>query len=157
MVNGEGTVGKMLNDNSLYTSINSTVSTLQGASLKAQQIMASVAGFSSNLNKKGTLANELITDTVVFNSVKASVQQLHEIADTASLFIANLKQAGSNRNSTLGVLLHDEETGSNVKESIKNLEVSSRKLNEDLKALQQNIFFRKYFKNQAKSAATESK
>jgi phospholipid/cholesterol/gamma-HCH transport system substrate-binding protein len=153
---GEGSLGKMLHDSLMYTNINTAILSLQKASAKAQQLVGSLADFSSNLNKKGTLANELTTDTVVFKSVKASVLQLQQMADTATVFIANLKKAGSNPKSTVGVLLHDEESGARLKETIKNLESSSKKLDEDLEAAQHNFLLRGYFKKQAKAAAKDS-
>ena len=106
----------------------------------------SLADFSSGLNKKGTLANELATDTVVFNSLKASVLQLQQIADTATVFIGNLKEASGNTKTPIGVLLHDEKAGAQLKVSIDNLESSSKKLDEDLEAAQHNFLLRGYFK-----------
>ena len=152
---GEGSLGKLLNDSLIYTNINATIASLQKATAKADQMLGSLAEFSSGLNKKGTLANELTTDTVVFKSVKASVVQLQQMADTATVFIANLKQASANPNSAIGVLLHDEESGSRLKELIKNMESSSVKLDEDLEAVQHNFLLRGYFKKKAK--ADESK
>ncbi len=148
---GDGTVGKLLNDNSVYDNINAATASLQAASAKAQQLVSSLNAFSSGLNKKGTLANELTTDTVVFNSVKASVLKLQKMADTATVFVRNLKQAGSNPHTSIGVLLHDEEAGARLKATIKNLEGSSKKLNEDLEAAQHSILLRGFFKKKAKA------
>lgn len=152
---GEGTIGKLLSDSSVYENIDAATASLQHASAKAQQLVGSLATFSAGLNKKGTLANELTTDTVVFKSVKASVAQLQQMADTASVFITNLKQAGSNPNSAIGVLLHDEEAGAHLKATMKNLESSSVKLDEDLKAAQNNFLLRGYFKKKAKAEEKE--
>lgn len=153
---GEGSIGKLLDDSLIYTNINTTIMSLQKASVKAQQMLASLADFSSKLNKEGTLANELTTDTVVFKSVKASVLQLQQMADTATMFIANLKQASANPNSAIGVLLHDEESGTRLKETLKNLESSSKKLDEDLEAAQHNFLLRGFFKKRAKEAEQDS-
>jgi len=152
LASGEGTIGKLLNDTSVYANINAATKSLQSATAKAQQLVSSLATFSSGLNKKGTLANELTTDTVVFNSVKVSVSRLQQIADTASVFITNLKKAGNNPRSSIGVLLHDEEAGTRLKETIKNLESSSKKLDEDLEAAQHNFLLRGFFKKKAKAA-----
>ena len=84
---GEGSLGKLLNDSLLYANINTTIVSLQDASAKAQQMLGSLAEFSSGLNKKGTLANELTTDTVIFNSVKTTVLQLQQIADSATAIV----------------------------------------------------------------------
>jgi len=147
---GEGTIGKLLTDESIYTHINAATASLQVASAKAEELAGSLVTFSSNLNKKGTLANELTTDTVVFKSVKASVLQLQQMADTASAFVADLKKVASNPNSSIGVLLRDEESGARIKETIKNLESSSMKLDEDLKAAQSSFLLKGYFKKQEK-------
>jgi phospholipid/cholesterol/gamma-HCH transport system substrate-binding protein len=156
LVAGEGTIGKLLSDSSIYININSATVSLQIASEKAQQLVSSLAIFSSGLNKKGTLVNELTTDTVVFKSVKASILQLQQMADTALLFVTNIKNAGSNPKSAIGVLLHDEEAGSRLKETIKKLESSSIKLDEDLEAVQHNILLRGFFKKKAKEAENNS-
>lgn len=153
---GEGTIGKLLNDSSVYEHINSATASLQVASARAQQLVGSLATFSSGLNKKGTLANELTTDTIVFNSVKASVLKLQQMADTAKVFMTNLKLSGSNKNSSIGVLLHDEVAGAHLKETFKNLESSSKKLDEDLQAAQHNFLLRGYFKKKAKAAESDT-
>jgi phospholipid/cholesterol/gamma-HCH transport system substrate-binding protein len=157
LVDGEGSVGKLLNDNSVYDNINAATLSLQHASEKAQQLVSSLAVFTSNLNKEGTLINELTTDTIVFNSVKASILQLQQMADTASVFITNLKKQGSNPNSSIGVLLSDEKSGTSLKETIKNLESSSKKLDEDLEALQHNFLLKGYFKKKAKAEEASGK
>jgi phospholipid/cholesterol/gamma-HCH transport system substrate-binding protein len=153
---GEGSIGKMLEDSLMYTNINATIVSLQKASAKAQQMLNSLADFSSNLNKKGTLANELTTDTVVFKSVKASVLQLQQMADTATAFITNIKQVSSNPNTAIGVMMHDEKSGARLKETIKNLESSSKKLDDDLEAVQHNFLLRGFFKKRAKEAEKDS-
>ena len=150
---GEGTIGKLLTDDAIYTHINAATASLQTASAKADQLVTTLATFSSNLNKKGTLANQLTTDTLVFKSVKASIFKLQQMADTASAIVADLKNAAKNPNSTVGVLLRDEVSGARIKATIKNLEASSQKLDEDLKAAQSNFLLKGYFKKQEKEKA----
>jgi len=151
LADGDGTIGRLLNDTSVYSNINAATASLQSATVKAEQMISSLATFSSGLNKKGTLANELTTDTLVFNSVKMSVFKLQQMADTANVFISNLKRAGSNPRSSIGVLLHDEEAGASLKVTLKNLESSSKKLDEDLEAAQHNILLKGFFKKKAKA------
>ncbi len=155
LAKGEGTVGKLLNDNSVYTQLEATTLSLQQASDKAQKLISSLATFGEGLNKKGTLANELTTDTVIFNSLKISVLQLQQISDTAAVFVNQLKNTASNPNTAIGVLLHDEESGTRIKKTIKNLEASSKKLDEDLKAVQSNFLLRGYFKQLEKDKKAE--
>ena len=154
---GDGTIGKLLNDNSVYANLNAATASLQRTSAEAQKLMTSLATFSSGLNKKGTLANELVTDTVVFNSVKATVLLLQQMSDSASALVTNLKAAGSDSRTPIGVLLHDQETGAHLKETIKNLESSSIKLDGVLEAAQHSFFLKDYFKKKAKAEQSNSK
>lgn len=156
LVRGEGSIGKLLNDDSVYDNINAATASLQLASQKAQQLSKTLADFSANLNKEGTLVNDLTTDTVVFNSLKTSVLQLQQMADTASLFISTIKQDAGNPNSSLGILLKDAEAGTDLKQTIKNLESSSEKLDEDLEALQHSSLLKRYFKKKAKAAKSSA-
>jgi phospholipid/cholesterol/gamma-HCH transport system substrate-binding protein len=144
---GEGSLGKLITDNSLYTNINSASASLRDASVKAQQMISSLADFSSGLKKKGTLAHELTADTVIFSSLRSSVTRLKEITDTANVVISSLKKAESNPKTPVGALLHDETTGTELKETIKNLRISTERLNVDLEALQHSFLLRGYFKH----------
>jgi phospholipid/cholesterol/gamma-HCH transport system substrate-binding protein len=152
LANGEGTIGKLINSDSIYNSIAATTNSLQKASANAQKLIASLADFSAKMNTKGNLANDLVSDTAVFKSLKASIFQLNTIADTAAVFINDLKVAGKNPKSPVGVMLHDEQTGAELKTTITNLESSSKKLDADLEAIQHNFLLRRYFKNKAKTS-----
>ncbi len=143
---GIGSVGKLLTEDALYNQLNASSLSLQNATSKAELLMSSLTTFSAGLNKKGTLANELTTDTVVFNALKLSVLQLKQMADTASQFVSNLKKAGNNPKTSIGILLHDEPTGAHLKHIMVNLDSSTQKLNEVLEAAKHNIFLRGYFK-----------
>lgn len=151
LVAGEGTIGKLLNDDAIYKNISAVTVSLCKAMNEANKVMSSLNTFTSNLNKEGTLPNELVTDTVMYGSMKASILQLQQISSSTQEFLKSLNQKSNNPNTSLGVLLNDEDSGKKLKETIKNLEGSSIKLNEDLEALQHNFLLKKYFKNKAKN------
>lgn len=153
---GEGSVGKFMNDDAMYNHLTAASQSLQNAAGQAQKLISSLNKFSEGLNKEGTLAHQLTTDTVVFNSMKSSVVRLQQMADTAHVFINNLKEASANPQSSVGVLLHDEEAGARLKQTIINLETSSQKLDEDLEAAQHNFLLRGYFKKKAKEKRKEN-
>ncbi len=149
---GEGTIGKLLYDDSLYNSITASANSLQIATQNAQLMLSSLVQFSNNLNKDGTLAHDLVTDTVIFNSLSATIQQLQEVADTAQVLATNLKEAQQNQKTPMGVLLYDEQAGASLKNAIINLETGTVTLNEDLEAVQHNFLLRRYFKKKAKDS-----
>ncbi|HVN56997.1 MAG TPA: MlaD family protein [Bacteroidales bacterium] len=151
MAEGEGTLGKLLNDDSFYNNMNSVATSLNAASSRAQELISALADFSSGLKKNGTLAHELTSDTAVFRSLKASVLKLRMITDTASDVINHLKAAENNPKTPVGVLTRDEKAGTDLRETISNLQKSTIKLNEDLEGLQHSFPLKHYFKKKEKA------
>lgn len=153
---GEGTIGKLLNENTLYDQLNGTTASLQNTSMRAEVLVNSLIHFSAGLNKKGTLTNELTSDTIVFQSIKASVFQLKQVTENAEAMMANLKTVSSNPNTPLGVLTQDQVAGTQMKGIIASLEGSSQKLEQSMEALQHNFLLRGFFKKKAKKAKQDS-
>jgi len=150
LLNGKGTAGKLLKDEAMYTHLNAASLSLQQAAAKAEQLVGSLNTFSQGLHKKGTLGHELTNDTLVFAALKSTVVQLQELTDTANVMINDLKVAGRNPKSSLGILLYDEETGAHLKQTIQTLDSAMLKLDDGLAAAQHSIFLRRYFKDKKK-------
>jgi phospholipid/cholesterol/gamma-HCH transport system substrate-binding protein len=143
---GKGSIGRILNDEGIYNNLSAASGAMRSASEKANQMMTSISTFGSNLNKKGTLAHGLVTDTSLYASFRLAIQRLERTADTASAMVNNLKRASGNPKTPAGVLLHDEEAGANLKNILKNLDAGSKKLDEDLEGMQHSFLLRKYFR-----------
>ncbi len=153
---GTGMLGSLLNNKDLSNKINvsvnelqSTMSNFEAASAKSKSVLANINDFTKKLNEPGNFANDLITDTSMYKDLKNSVAQLHAVTLNASSITDNLKTLSDSlhsRNSAVGVLLNDAETAASIKQTIKNLESSSQKLDEDLEAAQHNFLLRHYFK-----------
>jgi len=152
IADGQGSLGKLLNDDALYNNLELMVGSLKLASDNAKQVTASLADYTAKLHQEGTLANDLVTDTTVFKNLKSTMDQLNAIAANANQVVNNLKTASSDTTSPLGILLHDQQSGSSMKATIKNLETGSQLLNEDLEAMQHNFLLRGYFKKEEKKA-----
>jgi phospholipid/cholesterol/gamma-HCH transport system substrate-binding protein len=159
ILEGKGTVGMLLADERLYNDVDQTLAALKKASLNAQTMTASLSGFTAKLNQKGGLANDFATDTVIMRDLRGTIGKLNETISSANVMVSNLKTASadlnSNTTSPLGVLLHDETTASNLKGTLKNLESSTEKLDENMQALRSNFLFRRYFKKKAKEEAKQ--
>jgi len=161
---GKGSIGKLLASDELSDNLNSTILTVKNASQNLEKLSANVAAYTSRFNDKGTLANDLVTDTVIFSRLRSTVSGLQEVADKSKEIMKNLQEAGAtlnnglqNKNAPAGMLLGDEKTATGLKTTLENLQSASKKLDEDLEALQHNFLFRGFFKKKAKRDKEETR
>jgi phospholipid/cholesterol/gamma-HCH transport system substrate-binding protein len=157
LANGEGTVGKLLKEETLANDLNATLAALNRATQNAERLTNQLASYAANLQKPGTLTNDLITDTVIFSKLRSSVSQIEEVTTKANAVMSTMQTASTNlsadlnkRTTPAGVLLRDEEAGANLKAAIKNLQTSTKKLDDNMEALQHNFLLRGFFKKKAK-------
>src|SRR5205085_10664336 len=115
MVEGKGTLGKLMVDDQLANNLNATILTLRKSSVNLEKFSSSVAGYTAQLHNKGTLANDLVTDTVIFNSLRSTVTQLQAVSAISNQIVADLKQASNTINTSMadksvpvGMLLKDQ-------------------------------------------------
>lgn len=163
IANGEGTIGKLLNDASLVDKMQMTLNNLQTATKSTNGVIRNFADYSSKLQTPGALSNELISDTVVFSSLKSAVLQLQQVAVNANALTENLKTSTAdigNKSKPLGMLMNDQELATDLKSTLQNLQQGTQKLDENMEALQHTFLFRGFFRRKAKAerkAAEEKK
>jgi phospholipid/cholesterol/gamma-HCH transport system substrate-binding protein len=160
LASGEGTVGRLLTDDSFMDQLQATAGTLQKASANIQALSSNMVEYTAKLQTKGVLANDLVSDTTIFKSLRSSVAQIQEASDNAKQLTNNLKtvsQKITDSSNTVGVLLHDQGTADNLRATIENLQSGTRKFDEDMEALQHNFLFRGFFRKKAKREQAEQK
>lgn len=133
LVMGEGTVGKLLQDDRLYENVNDTVTSLNAAAVSAGELTAELSVVAKKLDP--------IADQVAATSARAS-----GLVDDVALQAADPK-------TPIGLLLHDEAVATDVKATVTNLKQGSVLLNEDLEAVQHNFLLRGFFRRRAKAEA----
>ena len=157
VLEGKGTLGKLATDDQVYENLKDATASLRKTSDDASRLINSLNTFAAGLNKQGTLAHDLVNDTVVFNALRASALQVQQLADSAGALVTNLQSATRDTSATMGILLHDEQAGADLKETLKNLNSSSEKLDEALEAAKHSFFLKGYFKKQEKEARKAAK
>ena len=163
LVDGQGTIGKLMTDETLINNLDAAVITLKRTSLNLEKLSSNVATYTAKLSSQGSLANDLITDTVIFNKLRSTVQQLQQVAETSKSIMDNLKTSTNtfneglnNKNAPVGMLLHDEQAATSIKITLKNLQAGTKKLDEDLEALQHNFLLRGFFRKKARNEKADS-
>lgn len=156
LVEGKGTAGALLTDQQVANNFKAIVENLKTTTASANKMALQMDQFSKKMNTKGGLADKLLTDTAVFAKIQLSVNELQKTAKAAATMTENLNAASGKLNqkdNAVGLLLNDPKTADQVKAIMLNLETSTKKLDEDLEALQSNFLFRGFFKKRAKEAA----
>jgi len=167
LVDGEGSVGALLKDKTLYQDLQRTMATLQQAANNANHVTQGLSSYTNQLQKPGTLAHDLISDTSVMSNLRQIMPNLIEASEMLNLASANamaladnLKDATSDLDNTAtpaGMILHDEAVARDLRTMVHNLNSSSAKLDEDLLALQHNFLLRGYFRKKDKEAEKAAK
>lgn len=153
MVEGKGTVGALLTDSTIAESLKGSVGSLNKVMSDANKATANLAALMTKLNGNQGLIHDLTTDTEVFASLRQSAAQLQGVTQTATALMSNLNETSkrlNDKDNAVGVLLNDPATAVEIKAILNNLNASTAKLDENMKALQSNFLFRGYFKKQLK-------
>ena len=180
LVNGEGTLGSLLTTDTLAKELQRTASKLNMAadniqtmtndiklatkgigqvSKNMQVATGNFADYSGRLNNKGSLANELVNDTILYSRLRASAEQIHQASGQIGVTIQNANEVAKNLRTftntlkdsagIVGVLLHDTAAASNLKATFENLQAGTHKFDENMEALQHNFLFKRFFKKKA--------
>lgn len=157
IADGKGTLGKFLNDETLANQINLIAASLNKSAANIEVLSKAAADYTAKLNKPGSLANDLVTDTTIFNNLRSITQQLKAVTDSSKLVIGNLnattntlKNGLQDSETPIGYLLNDKNASGKIKTTLTNLQSASKKLDEDLEALQHNFLLKGFFKKKAK-------
>ncbi len=150
---GKGTIGKLIEDPSIANGLNNTIQNFKAVSAGSEIAIGNLNRFTSGLNKKGTLANELVTDTITFANLIQTTNQLKQASYNVAGITQNLQTASNGltqNNTPIVIIFNNQQVGADLKTMADNLATGSLKLNEDLEAVQHNFLFRGYFRRQAK-------
>lgn len=155
LIDGKGAAGALLSDQELAMNFKSMVANLNQTAVATAKASQDLSRFGKTLNTKNGLMDKMLTDTTVFQKLKQSAATLQKSVESASSLAANLDAASAKLKTTdnaAGLLLNDQKTAEQVKTIMLNLEKSSKKLDEDLEALQSNFLLRGFFKKRAKDS-----
>src|SRR5690606_1028628 len=160
MVEGKGTVGALMTDSTIALSLKKSVQGLDKTMADVNKASANLVVLMNKLNSNQGLIHELTTDTVVFASLRESATQLQGVTETASTLMENLNATSARLNdkdNAIGVWTDDPEAAAGSKQILRNLNMSTEKLDDNMKALQSNFLFRGYFRKQQKEQEKAAK
>lgn len=145
-----GTLYTVLMDTTLAYSLKHTLTNIEVISNNlgnfTSELSAVVKGVQDG---QGTLGGLLNDSSSISKSFKNSLVQIEESSKNLNSITLELKTAMDKINSgqgPAGVLANDQVAAEHLKRTLANLDSSSANFNENMKALQGNFLFRKYFR-----------
>jgi phospholipid/cholesterol/gamma-HCH transport system substrate-binding protein len=111
VASGQGTVGRLIYQDTLYSSALDTVSNLQTAAASANDLIASVKLVVTNASAGQGTIGKLLTDDSLYNATEGSMTNLNQI-------LMKINQG----NGTVGKLVNDDEFYKNAKVALQKVD-----------------------------------
>ena len=117
IASGQGTVGKLIHEDTLYTSALTTVSNIQDAAGSAKELLATTQSVITNVAAGNGTLGKLVTDETLYNATTASMTNLNQILE-------HINQGQG----TIGKLVNDQEFYRNAKLTLQKLDKAADSL-----------------------------
>lgn len=144
----------LLSDSGLVKDVRTSIQEVRMAATNAHSLTERVNAVVRELQQGKGALGALTNDSVTEHQVRRLVGNLQHVTDSLALVTDRIGRfsEGLDRSGGLAhALTKDTAIVTDVKRVIANLDTSSATLNEDLRALQRNWFFRRYFKEKEKA------
>ncbi len=150
----------MLADTSLAYALRQALYDLQASAGNAYALTAGVNSLVLDAQHGEGALGVLISDRNAEQDMRRMLGDLRMAADTLGIAIGRISDFSNSLDQGPGLahaVVRDSVMANDVRRMISRLDTSTVLLNEDLRALQSNWFFRRYFKDQEKAARKELK
>lgn len=161
MLEGEGTLGLLLNDTVMAQDLKRSVYNLkvasQGASRTINELNNIVASIKTN---DETVMGMILNDTISGEKLKNIVANLETTSDEIQNVVNSINTVVEDLNSGQGAynyLTQDTTMVKSLEATLKNIEEGTDKFNTNMEALKENFLFRPYFRKQERKARREAK
>ncbi len=114
---GEGTVGKLIYDQSLYNNANTTMTNFQEVADQVKQTVSQARGIIDQVNAGQGTVGKLVKDDKLYNETTASMSNLKEIL-----------QKINNGQGTIGKIVNDQDFYKDAKLSLQKLDKATESL-----------------------------
>ncbi len=161
IVDGEGTIGVLLNDTIMAKELKQTIANLNLASKGASLTVNKLNGLVETLKTNDeSVLGVLLNDTISGERLKTVVQNMESLSVDMENVVGNINKMVLDIQSsegTLNYILNDTILVQDLKASADNIKQGTDKFNENMEALRHNALFRGYFKKLEREQEREAK
>lgn len=150
-INQPGSLVSLLSDTMLAQQVRGSLTELEHAASHMRNASAGVDAILADVRSGQGALGILVGDPAAEQQVRGWLSTMQQLADSLAHASTELDRFAKGLNDPQGTayaLTRDTAVAGDVRRTLDQLQKSSVTLDEDLKALQRNWFFRKYFKEQ---------
>jgi phospholipid/cholesterol/gamma-HCH transport system substrate-binding protein len=159
-INSSNALWSLLSDTGAANQLLATIDKLESTANNANRLSSDASQIVKDIRAGKGSAGKLLVEDSIANEMEGLLIKLNDASDTAKLALHHMHEFMKDLNMTpgsLGVLARDTVMANDMKSMMFNLKESTYNLNENMKALQGNVFFKSYFKNQEKKEEKKEK
>lgn len=160
LTEGQGTLGRLLNDTTLADHLEQTLQNFKQTSENANTAMDELNRFVRNLNLEESAAGVLLSDTISGGRIKKIIQnldnssfQIEKITMDLNTIVNDIKVG----NGAIGYLSKDTILVNQLDRTMRNIEEGTGRFNENMEALKHNFLTRGYFRKLERQKKKEEK
>ncbi len=160
-INKSQVLKSILNDTQVSRNLKQTIINAKNATSNFNTSALLLKNMLHDVNEgKGNLGL-LIRDTTAMHSIHTAVanidsagRKISHLSQTVNMLAENINNQAENGNGTLGMIMRDSLFSNEIRCTVQNFKKAAKDFDENMKALQHNIFFRNYFKKKEQEKAT---
>lgn len=161
MLEGEGTIGLLLNDTIMAQDLKQSVYNLKTASRGATKAINELTDIISSLKTNDdSVLGMVLNDSISGKQLKSIVNNLETSSNEINSILNNINTVVNDLNSSEGAynyIVRDTTLVNDLKSTIKNINEGTEKFNENMEALKHNFLTRGYFRKLERQEKKEAK
>ena len=157
---GQGTLGRLLNDEEMGNDLKETVKNLNKVSREASALISDLKAVIDDVEFEESLLYVLVNDSLAASQFRSTLahletsgEQIEEAVENLNSVILEVKEGEG----AFNYIVTDTTLVNDIDETVKNVKQGSVLLNENLEAMRHNFLFKGYFKKLEKEEKKEAK
>lgn len=159
ILDGQGTIGSLLNDTLMIKDIRQSVAKLKTTAAGTSEAIGKVNTIISKINYDQSAAAVILSDKNsanqlknVFSNLEKSSKEINSVTKNLDDYMLDIKSGKG----TLNHIANDPVLVKNIDSTVISVKQAAEKLNENMEALKHNFLFRGYFKRLEKQKEKEA-
>ncbi|MGZ4099929.1 MAG: MlaD family protein [Bacteroidia bacterium] len=144
----KGLASALLNDSSIAGNFADILQSLKTTGKQMSALSFRLEKITDNISSNNSVVGGLLSDSSALkNDITNAINNLVKVSDYSMKITQNINSAleNSRNNNAVGVLVRDSVFAKDLKEGMENFRNSTKKLDQNMEALQHSFLFRKFF------------